>query len=197
MVYVNFQSYNWNIKYIYFLNYSFIPSGLIKYFSTKYYSNLYLYNYHINNENINILSWRNKKYRSKLMHYQYTPQILNNILYKNDYIDIYTNNIFVISLYHHLVLIKYMNIHTNIRIGIDININTDIDNNVYYLGLYFNYHLYVTNVYWDKNKQFCSSNKNENIHEIQYDLILNQQYINSKIDELNCLIKAKELLNKL
>lgn len=197
MVYVNFQSYNWNIKYICFLNYSFIPSGLIKYFSTRYYSNLYVYNYYINDENINILSWRDKKHSNKLMYYRYTPQILNDILYKNDYIDIYTNNIFVISLFHHLVLIKYMNVHTNIRIGIDININTNIDNNVYYLGLYFNHHLYVTNVYWNKNKQFCSSNNENNIHEIRYDLILDQQYINSKIDELNCLIQAKELLNKL
>lgn len=194
MIYVNFQSYNWKIKYICFLNYSLIPQNVINYFSTKYYSNLYLYNYYINNENINILTWRNEKQRTKLMYYQYTPQILDDILYKNDYIDIYTNNIFVISLYHHLVLIKYMNINTNI-IGIDIN--TNIDNNVYYLGIFFNYHLYVTNVYWNENKQFCSSNNINNIHEIRYDLILNQQYINSKIDELNCLIKAHQLLNKL
>jgi len=85
----------------------------------------------------------------------------------------------------------------NIRTSINIDINTNINNNVYYLGLYFNHHLYVTNVYWTENKQFCSNNEKNNLHEIRYDLILNQQYINSKIDELNCLIKAKELLNKL
>ena len=197
MIYTNFQSYKWGINYIDFLNCSLISQNLINYLGTRYYSNLYLYNYHINNENINILSWKNKKQRNKLMYYRYTPQILNDILYNNDYIDIYTNDIFIISLYHHLVLIKCTDIRMNIGIDIDIHINIYPNiNNVYYLELYFNHHLYVTNVYWNENKQFCSNNIN-NIYEIRYDLILNQQYINSQIDKLNCLIKAHKLLNKL
>lgn len=200
MVFCDNQYHSYKVNEIIPLNYSMIPQNIINYFSTKYSANLYLYNYYINNKVIYILSWRNKNFYNKITYYQYTPQILDNILFQNDYIDIHASDIFILPLYHHLILIKYINTDKD-YMGNSFSFSFSFDFNyydedVYYLGLYFNYHLYITNIYWDQNKKFYSSNIQSD-HRIQYDLHLDQQYINLKIDELNTLIQANALLKNL
>ena len=69
--------------------------------------------------------------------------------------------------------------------------------NNYYLGIFYNHRLYISNIYWDNNKQLQNYNKNKNNYKIHYNLILNQLYINSQINNLDIFIQTHQLLNKL
>lgn len=195
---------DWNINIAFILDLPMIPQDKINFLRRKYSSGLYLYNFYMNTKDMNTKDINTKSINIlnyNTVYYQYTPQILDNILYNNHYISAYLYELYILPLYHHLVLVKYINAtdkyiikYNPIRFTV---YKPMYDENNYYLGIFYNHHLYVSNICWDTNKQLQNNNEDKNNYKLYYDLILDQLYINTQIEKLDTFIQAHQLLNKL
>ena len=190
---------NWNINIAFILDLPMISNDKINFLRRKYSSSLYIYNFYINTKDINTKNVNILNYNT--IYYRYITKFLDNILTHNNYISAYLYELYVLPLYHHLVLIKYVNATEKYIIKynpIRFTVYKPMYNeNNYYLGIFYNYRLYISNICWDNNKQLQNYNKNKNNYKIHYNLILNQLYINSQINNLDIFIQTHQLLNKL
>lgn len=190
---------NWNINIAFILDLPIIPKDKINFLRRKYSSSLYLYNFYINTKDINTKNINILNYNT--IYYRYITKILDNILTHNNYINVYSYELYILPLCHHLVLIKYIN--TTKKYIIKYNLirftvyEPMYNENNYYLGIFYNHRLYISNICWDNNKELQNYNEDKNNYKLHYNLILDQLYINSQIDKLDIFIQAHQLLNKL
>ena len=68
---------------------------------------VYIYNFYINTKDINTKNVNILNYN--IIYYRYITKFLDNILTHNNYINAYLYELYVLPLYHHLVLVKYVN----------------------------------------------------------------------------------------
>jgi len=185
---------DWNIYIAFTFDLPMISKDKINFLRRKYSSSLYIYNFYINTKNFNMLNYNT-------MYYRYTTKILDDILTYNNYISAYSYELYILPLYHHLVLVKYINTTQEYIIKYNLIRFTVYkpmyDENNYYLGIFYNHRLYISNICWDNNKQLLNYNEDKNNYKLYYNLILDQLYINSQIDKLDMFIQAHQLINKL